>query len=71
MHTTVSGGGTPLRTYIDSQARGLGFRIEGKLRRCEEFETATLDKCFMDEKGNIYRLRHGILTIIGADGKVY
>ena len=64
-------GSVPLRSYIDRQARGLGFSIQGRLRRCEEYETATLEKCFMDENGNIYRLRHGILTIVGADGSVY
>lgn len=61
----------PLREYIDRQARGLGVNITGKLRRCEEYEPSHLHKAFVDEKGSIYVLRHGILTIIGPDGKVY
>lgn len=71
MNQTQTNSGTPLRAYIDHQAKGLGFSISGKLSRCEEFETATLDKCFIDEMGNVFMLRHGILTIVAADGRVY
>ena len=61
----------PLREYIDRQARDLGVSIAGKLRRCEAYEPSHLHKAFVDENGSVYVLRHGILTIIGPDGKVY
>lgn len=61
----------PLRTYIDNQAHELGVSITGKLNRCREFETSHLEKCFVDEKGSVFILRHGILTIVGSDGRVY
>lgn len=59
------------REYIEKQAASLGVTIQGKLHRCAEFETAEVEKCFADEAGNLYMLRHGVLTIRGADGKVY
>ena len=59
------------RAYIEEQARKLGVTIAGKLRRSEENEASTLEKCFADEEGKIFRLRHGILTVVDADGKVY
>ena len=59
------------REYIEKQAEALGVRIAGKLLRHAEYERAAAEKCFMDEAGNLYKLRHGILTIQGADGKVY
>ena len=59
------------REYIEKQAHALGVTIAGKLRRSAEHETAEVEKCFVDEGGNLYMLRHGILTIQGADGKVY
>ena len=59
------------REYIEKQAAALGVTIAGKLRRSEEHESAEVEKCFVDEAGNLYMLRHGVLTIRGADGKVY
>jgi len=59
------------REFIEKQANDLGVTIVGKLRRSEEHETAEVEKCFVDEGGNLYMLRHGILTIQDADGKVY
>ena len=59
------------REYIEKQATSLGVTIAGKLRRSEEHESAEVEKCFVDEAGNLYMLRHGVLTIRGADGKVY
>ena len=59
------------REYIEKQADALGVTIVGKLRRSVEHETAEVEKCFVDEDGNLYMLRHGILTVRGADGKVY
>ncbi len=59
------------REYIEKQAEALGVRIVGKLRRSVEHETAEVEKCFADEAGNLFLLRHGILTIRGADGTVY
>lgn len=59
------------REFIEKQAEALGVTIVGKLRRSAEQETAEVEKCFMDEAGNLYMLRHGILTIQDPDGKVY
>ena len=59
------------REYIEKQAERLGVTIVGKLRRSVDHETAEVEKCFTDEAGNLYMLRHGILTVQGADGKVY
>ena len=59
------------REFIENQAKKLGVSIVGKLRRSEEHELAEVEKCFVDEAGNLYMLRHGVLTIRGADGKVY
>lgn len=59
------------REYIEKQAKALGVTIVGKLSRSAEHETAEVEKCFVDESGSLFMLRHGILTIQGADGKVY
>lgn len=59
------------REYIEKQAEALGVTIVGKLRRSADHETAEVEKCFIDEAGNLFMLRHGILTIQGWDGKVY
>lgn len=59
------------REYIEKQAKALGVTIIGKLRRSAENETAEVEKCFIDEAGNLFMLRHGVLTIRGVDGKVY
>lgn len=59
------------REYIEKQAGALGVKIIGKLSRQAEYETAEVEKCFTDKVGNLYILRHGILTIQGIDGKIY
>ena len=59
------------REYIEKQGKVLGVTIVGKLRRSAEYETAEVEKCFTDEIGNVYILRHGILTIRDADGKIH
>lgn len=59
------------REFIEKQADALGVAIVGRLSRSAEHETAEVEKCFIDEAGNLFMLRHGILTIRGADGKVY
>ncbi len=68
---TVGAKSVPLRSFIDRQAQGLGVSVRGKLTRCREFETSYLEKCFVDEAGSVYYLRHGVLTVIGQDGRVY
>ena len=59
------------REYIEKQAAALGVSIVGRLRRSEEHESAEVEKCFMDEAGHLYMLRHGILTVRDAQGNVY
>lgn len=59
------------REYIEKQADAMGVTIVGKLHRSAEHETAEVEKCFIDEAGSLFMLRHGILTIRAADGKVY
>lgn len=59
------------REYIEHQANALGMTIVGKLRRSAEHETAEVEKCFVDEAGNLFMLRHGVLTIRDAEGNVY
>ncbi len=54
---------------LSAQARQLGFAIKGKLTSVEGQDSHC--RYFLDEAGNTYIVRHGILTIIGADGKVY
>ena len=59
------------REYIEKQADALGVSITGKLRRSAENESAEVEKCFVDESGKLYMLRHGILTIRDTAGNVY
>ena len=59
------------REFIEKQATALGVVITGKLRRSAENESAEVEKCFVDESGKLYMLRHGILTIRDAAGNVY
>lgn len=56
---------------MEKQANALGVTIIGKLSRSAEHETAEVEKCFVDEAGNLFVLRHGILTVRGADGTIY
>ena len=59
------------REFIEKQANALGVTIIGKLSRSAEHETAEVEKCFVDKAGNLFVLRHGILTVRGADGTIY
>ena len=59
------------REFIEKQANSLGVTITGKLRRSEENESAEVEKCFVDDSGKLYMLRHGILTIQDTYGNVY
>lgn len=55
---------------IREQADRLRFTIRGALIRHPELEYSRHEKCYIDEDGNEYYLRRGILTIITADGGV-
>jgi len=59
------------REYIEKQAKALGVTIVGKLSRSAEHETAEVEKCFVDEGGSLFMLRHGILTVRDERGNVY
>ncbi len=52
-----------------SQAQRLGFTITGSLTPAEGRDSHC--SYFTDEAGNTYIVRHGILTIVAANGKVY
>ena len=51
------------------QAQRLGFTVEGELTPVEGRDSHC--RYFVDGAGNTYIVRHGILTIVAADGKVY
>ena len=55
---------------IRQQAKNLGFEIIGKLVRRSEYEYTWRERFYVDEAGNEYILRRGILTIITAEGGV-
>lgn len=55
---------------IREQAATLGHQIIGQLVRHTELEVFRLEKVYLDEAGNEYLLRRGILTIVTADGAV-
>ena len=59
------------KELIERQAAALRFPIVGRLSRCIDRERSNRDSCFLDEADNIYWVRFGILTIQGADGRVY
>lgn len=52
-----------------TQAQQLGFPIQGKLIPSEGPNTRC--RYYVDEAGNTYIVRYGILTIVAANGKVY
>jgi len=56
---------------IAQQALRLGFIIRGELVRHPELETSGRYRYYLDDSGNAYILRRGILTVISADGTVY
>lgn len=55
---------------IREQAGSLGFSIVGRLSRHTELEVIRLEKVYLDEAGNAYLVRRGILTIVTPDGAV-
>ena len=55
---------------IREQATNLGSEIVGRLDRHTELEIFRLEKVYLDEAGNAYLVRRGILTIVTADGGV-
>ncbi len=55
---------------IRKQAERLGFEIIGRLTRHPEWERSTKERAYIDDAGNEYYTRRGILTIVTADGGV-
>ena len=55
---------------IREQAAAFGFEIVGQLTRRPEWERARPERAYIDEAGNEYYTRRGILTIVTADGAV-
>lgn len=51
------------------QAQQLGFTVKGDLIPAEGRDSHC--SYFEDEEGNTYIVRHGILTIVDASGRVY
>ena len=55
---------------IREQAARLNFDISGKLIRHPELEVFRQEKVYLDDAGNAYLTRFGILTIVTPDGGV-
>ena len=55
---------------VREQASNLGFNIVGLLSRRADLEYSRHEVIYLDDAGNEYILRRGILTIITADGGV-
>ena len=55
---------------IREQCNMLRFQIAGALTRHPELERSRHEIYYIDEDGNEFYLRRGILTIITADGGV-
>lgn len=55
---------------IREQATRLGFEIIGQLVRHTELEIFRQEKVYLDDEGNAYLTRYGILTIVTPDGTV-
>ncbi len=55
---------------IREQANMLRFQIAGALVRHPELERSRHEKYYLDEDGNEYYVRRGILTIVTAEGGV-
>lgn len=55
---------------IREQAAALGFEIVGQLARRPEWEATKRERAYIDEAGNEYYTRRGVLTIFTADGAV-
>ena len=55
---------------IREQAAAFGFEIVGQLTRRPEWETTKRERAYMDEAGNEYYTRRGVLTIVTVDGAI-
>jgi hypothetical protein len=55
---------------IREQAARLGVEIVGELTRREDWERATVERCYQDATGTRFFTRRGILTIILPDGGI-
>lgn len=55
---------------IREQSKRLGHEIIGRLTRRPEWESSTKERAYIDDAGNEYYTRRGILTIVTADGGV-
>ena len=55
---------------IREQAANLGHKIIGQLVRHTELEIFRQEKVYLDDAGNEYLTRRGVLTIVTADGTV-
>ena len=55
---------------IRQQAKALNFEIVGKLTRRPEWEQSKHERADIDEAGNEYYTRRGVLTIVTVDGGV-
>lgn len=55
---------------IRKQAENLGHKIVGQLVRHNELEIFRLEQVYLDDAGNAYLVRRGILTIVTPDGVV-
>lgn len=55
---------------IRQQAENLGHQIIGNLVRHSEYEYSWRERVYLDDAGNEYIIRRGILTIVTADGGV-
>lgn len=54
---------------IYAQAQQLGFAVKGNLAPTEGQDSHC--QYYLDEDGNTYIVRWGILTIVAANGRVY
>ena len=48
----------------------MNFEIVGKLTRRPEWEQSKHERAYIDEAGNEYYTRRGVLTIVTVDGGV-
>ena len=55
---------------IREYAKKFNHKIVGKLTRRPEWERSSKERAYIDEAGNEYYTRRGILTIVTADGGV-
>ena len=54
---------------IYAQAQQIGFAVKGNLAPTEGQDSHC--QYYLDEAGNTYIVRWGILTIVAANGRVY